>query len=242
MTENLSGKSEAEYGYIAENYKVICDNVNEALAKAGRRDTVRIMAVTKTVPADKINYAAGLGVTLLGENRVQEALGKLEFYDKGCDVHFIGGLQTNKVRQIIGKVSAVHSIDNVRLAAELDRRARDINKVIDGLIEINIGGEDGKHGVTAAGTAELARQIAGLAGVRLRGIMVIPPPQSYAGGSIPYFEKTRAVFEDVKSALSAETGAWFDTLSMGMSGDYTEAVACGSTIVRIGTALFGKRQ
>ena len=145
MTERISKSAEeTTLEDIKLNYTAIKQNIAEAMDKAGRCDTVRIMAVTKTVPCEKINYAESLGIDLLGENRVQEFLGKYENYSEKSEIHFIGGLQKNKVKYIIDKVSMIHSVDSVELAAEIDRRAGSHGLVKDILLEINIGGEESK--------------------------------------------------------------------------------------------------
>ena len=199
MTERISKSAEeTTLEDIKLNYTAIKQNIAEAMDKAGRCDTVRIMAVTKTVPCEKINYAESLGIDLLGENRVQEFLGKYENYSEKSEIHFIGGLQKNKVKYIIDKVSMIHSVDSVDLAAEIDRRAGSHGLVKDILLEINIGGEESKGGIAPS-----------------------------------------ELFENSKQKYSFLSG--MDTLSMGMSGDYATAVKYGSTLVRIGSGLFGYR-
>lgn len=217
---------------IRKNYFGIC----EKIARTGR--DVRLMAVTKTVSPERVNFAIGLGVSLLGENRVQEYLDKRESYAP-AEVHFIGGLQTNKVKYIIDKVSMIHSVDNTRLAEEINRRAAQHGLVMDILAEINIGGEETKGGVSVESAAEFCAMTAELPNIRLRGLMTIPP----AGCEESVFADMRELFERLKveNAHNREN-AMFDTLSMGMSGDYEAAIKYGATIVRIGSALFGRRK
>ena len=233
MTEK-SFSSSSEAVILEDNLKRISHNIENAMAKAGRTDRVRLMAVTKTVPPERINHAISLGADLLGENRVQEFMGKYEFYDKKCEIHFIGGLQNNKVKYIIDKVSMIHSVDSVRLADEINRRAAASNRIMDILIEVNIGGEESKGGVTPEAADELSAYCSGLANVRLRGYMTIPPPSN---DSSRYFAKMQELY-----LSSREKYDTVDTLSMGMSGDYEQAVLFGSNIVRIGSALFGSRK
>lgn len=225
-------ENKEEFAKIEDSYKRISENIEKALLKAGRSDTVRLMAVTKTVSVEKINFAASLGTDLLGENRVQEFLGKYERYDKGCEIHFIGGLQSNKVKYIIDKVSMVHSVDSEKLASEIGKRALSIGKIMDILIEVNIGKEESKSGVSPEALGELVSFCQELSGVKLRGFMAIPP----LGGSERYFEAMERIYEDHR--LKHKN---IDTLSMGMSGDYEQAVLHGSNIVRIGSGLFGER-
>lgn len=230
--EKLSDNTQTTFEDIRANYLGICENI----ARSGR--DVRIMAVTKTVSPERINYAIGLGISLLGENRVQEYLEKRESY-KPAEVHFIGGLQTNKVKYIIDKVSMIHSVDSLRLAEEIDRRAAQHGIIMDILTEINIGEEQTKGGITAESAGEFCAEIAGLPNIRLRGLMTIPP----AGCSESVFARMQELFERLKveNAHNREN-AVFDTLSMGMSGDYEAAIKYGATIVRIGSGLFGYRK
>ena len=236
MTERISKSAEeTTLEDIKQNYEAIKQNIAEAMDKAGRKDTVRFMAVTKTVPCEKINYAESLGINLLGENRVQEFLGKYENYSENSEIHFIGDLQKNKVKYIIDKVSMIHSVDNFALASEIDRRASQHGLKIDILIEVNIGGELTKSGVSPDGLVETAKAVSELENVRIKGLMTIPP----AHCDEKYFALMQELFENSKQKYSFLSD--MNTLSMGMSGDYTSAVKYGSTIVRIGSGLFGYR-
>ena len=225
---------EDDFPDIRESYEVIRENIEKAMSLASRRDEVKIMAVTKTVPPERVNFAVGLGVKLLGENRVQEYLEKRESY-ADAEVHFIGGLQTNKVKYIIDKVSMIHSVDSVRLAEEINRRAAQQRRVMDILAEINIGDEETKGGISADGAMSFCEEISRFENIRLRGLMTIPP----AGCGEELFARMQELFEKIRAMHS---GGLFDTLSMGMSGDYQAAVKYGATIVRIGSALFGQRK
>lgn len=232
MTEKSFSSSDALI--LEDNFKRISHNIENAMAKAGRTDKVRLMAVTKTVPPEKINHAISLGADLLGENRVQEFMGKYEFYDKNCEIHFIGGLQNNKVKYIIDKVSMIHSVDSVKLADEINKRAAALNRTMDILIEVNIGEEESKGGVTLEAAKELSKYCFTLANINLRGYMTIPPPSD---DSSRYFAKMQELYLSFREKYNT-----IDTLSMGMSGDYEQAVLFGSNIVRIGSALFGNRK
>lgn len=235
MTEKLFCNDEA-FVQVKENYDRIIENITSVIDKTGRTDKVRIMAVTKTVPYEKVNYSASLGIDLLGENRVQEFLGKFEYYDKKCQVHFIGGLQTNKVKYIIDKVSMIQSVDSMKLADEINKRSQAVNRCTEILIEVNIGGEESKSGVSVDELSELTDYCSGLPFIKLKGFMTIPPVDRN-GSSCKYFEKMERIYNDYRNKI----GKQIDTLSMGMSGDYMNAVRYGSNIVRIGSALFGKR-
>lgn len=222
---------------ISENIKRVRFNVEEAKVKYRKPDDlVRIMAVTKTVPYERVNLAVKEGLTLLGENRVQEYLEKKDFYDKKAEINFIGHLQSNKIKYIIDSVTLIHSVDSARLASEIDRYAAKTGKTTDVLIEVNIGDEESKSGVSPDELSELAGEITEMKNVRLRGLMTIPP----IGRSEESFDKMRMLFDDLKAGLRCK--AEIDILSMGMSADYVSAVKYGSNIVRIGSGIFGSRK
>lgn len=235
--ENLLDNSHSTFEDIRGNYVKIRGNIERVMKDAGRTDPVRLMAVTKTVSPDRINFAVELGIDLLGENRVQEYLDKRESYSP-AEVHFIGALQTNKVKYIIDKVSMIHSVDSRRLAEEINRRAAQHGIVMDILAEVNIGGEETKSGISAAEVLDFCGGLAELPNIRLRGLMTIPPP----GCSEDCFARMQKLFESVKALPWYKDKGQIDTLSMGMSSDYETAVKYGATIIRIGSGLFGYRQ
>lgn len=225
----------SEFEYIDENLKRIRFNIGEALARSGRdADSVRLMAVTKTVAPEAVNHAIDLGVDLLGENRVQEYISKAEAYSS-AEVHIIGHLQTNKVKYIVDKVSMIQSVDSMKLAGEINRLAEKHGIVMDVLCEVNIGGEDSKSGVSPDELGGLLDEISQLDNIKVRGLMTIPPPSE----SDIFLGR----MEELWNRISTEErpGISMDVLSMGMSGDYAAAIEHGSTIVRIGTGLFGAR-
>ncbi len=227
---------ENDYESVDVNLREILFNVNEAVEKyRSSGDKVRVMAVTKTVEPEKINHAVKLGIDLLGENRVQEFMSKKDFYDKSAEVHFIGHLQTNKVKYIINDVTMIQSVDSVRLAEEINRLAAKNERVMDILCEVNIGGEESKSGIAPENLGELLNAAEELENIRVRGLMTIPP----VSGSDIYFGKMQELFMSVMERRSERIS--MDTLSMGMTHDYVQAVKYGSTIVRIGTGLFGAR-
>ncbi|MBQ2697401.1 MAG: YggS family pyridoxal phosphate-dependent enzyme [Clostridia bacterium] len=223
---------------IYDNVMRAREGVAAACAAAGRPESeVTLMAVSKTFPAEVVNEAIAAGITDVGENYVQEFVGKREGIDPAARLHFIGHLQSNKAKLVVGKVDLIHSVDRLSLAKELSRLA-----VRDGvtqgiLMEINVGGEESKSGASFEGAMELAEQIATLPGLKLRGLMTIPPADGAARG---HFERLYQLFLDMKQKKLDNTD--ISVLSMGMSGDYREAIACGSTVVRLGTAIFGPRQ
>ena len=222
---------------ISENLKRIQFNIGEAKSRyRNESDVVKLMAVTKTVPYERINYVISQGIDLLGENRVQEYLEKKDNYDKSADVHFIGHLQSNKVKYIADSVKCIHSVDSIRLASEIDRIAALKGIDMNVLIEVNIGGEDSKSGVLFDKVYDLINEVSLLKNVKIKGLMTIPPQERPEF----YFDKMNILFNDIKSKKINNVS--MDVLSMGMSGDYVEAIKHGSNIVRIGSALFGARK
>lgn len=225
-----------DFKYIDENLKRIRFNIAESTEKYRKSgDEIRLMAVTKTVSAEAVNHAVSLGIDLLGENRVQEYQSKKEFYDKSAEVQFIGHLQTNKVKYIIGSVSMIQSVGSVKLASEINRLAEINGKVMDILCEVNIGGEESKSGVSPDKLEELLVNIAPMQNIRVKGLMTIPPPSE----SDVFLAKMQELF--LKTKEKNISGISMDVLSMGMTHDYAEAIKYGSTLVRIGTGLFGAR-
>lgn len=225
-----------DFRRIDENLERIRYNIAEACAKYRTADeTIRLMAVTKTVSVEAINYVVMQGVDLLGENRVQEYQSKGASYNKTAEVQFIGSLQTNKVKYIINSVSMIQSVDSIRLATEINRLAKANNKVMDILCEINIGDEESKGGIKAETAYDFLSEVATLENIRVKGLMTIPPPWE----SDVHLGRMQELFENMKSR--SIQGVEMEILSMGMSGDYAEAIKYGSTLVRIGSGLFGAR-
>ena len=216
--------------------------MDDAAKRCGRDPSeVTLLAVTKTHPVQEINEAIDAGATDIGENRVQELLSK---YDDVRPVrwHLIGHLQTNKVRQVIDKVVMIHSVDSLKLAEEIDKRASAHGITMDVLIEINSAMEETKSGIAAADLRKLAEDItAKCASVRIRGIMCIPPIAEDPEDSRPYFREAAALFGEMKTWDLPADRFSPDVLSMGMSGDFETAVEEGATIVRVGSSIFGPR-
>ena len=226
---------------VAQNVRAIMQQVRDTALQAGRDPSeVQVMAVTKTVDPVLVNAAIGAGITLLGENKAQELCAKYDSYHKdGVQIHFIGHLQTNKVRQIVDKVSMVESVDSVKLAREIDRHCAAIGKVMDVLLEVNIGREENKTGVFPELLPALLEEAGKLEHIRVRGLMTIPPVCETEEEVLQYFSQMRQLFIDIKQKKYDNIS--MEILSMGMSADYPAAVRCGSNIVRIGTAMFGQR-
>ena len=217
---------------LQQNIAAVRAAIDEAARRAGRDPKeVTLVAATKVQTSDTIRQAIAAGITVCGENRVQEfnahwADGAYE----GAEVHFIGHLQKNKVKYLVGKVSLIESVDSEELMRAIDQRARKVGVVQDILIEVNIGGEASKSGVPPQEAEKLA----------LRGLMAIPPVAELSGGNSRYFAEMHQLFVDIR-AKTYDNKSSMDCLSMGMSGDFADAIANGSTQVRIGTALFGQR-
>ena len=227
---------------ISERFAEVKKRADEAAVRSGRDPKdVKLVAVTKTHPASEINEAIEAGATDIGENRVQEILEKIDDV-KPVRWHLIGHLQTNKVRQVIDKVVMIHSVDSLKLAREIDKRAAAAGMVMDVLIEINSAMEETKSGIAASDLKQLAEDItAECQNVRICGIMCIPPIAADPEDSRPYFREAAELFEEMKKwELPPERFAPSE-LSMGMSGDFEVAIEEGATIVRVGSSIFGPR-
>jgi len=230
---------------IRENLREIRETIAAACISAGRPDgDVTLMGVTKTVPPDKINMAIAAGLSLIGENRVQEYLDKQSSLVPAIpggtvEAHLIGHLQTNKVSKIVGHVSMIQSVDSLRIASAISSRSMQLGIVTDILAEVNVGMEDTKFGVDSAAVEEFIAQMNEFSGIRVRGLMAIPPFYDSEREKRAIFSKLYKLFIDIQSKNRDNRD--IDVLSMGMSGDYAEAVAEGSTMVRVGSALFGSR-
>lgn len=226
---------------VAQTVRSIQESVVDKARSLGiDPSSIHIMAVTKTVEPELVNAAIGQGIRLLGENRVQEFLSKADQYTlgDGCQVHFIGTLQTNKVKYIVDKVTMIESVNSLKLAQEIDRQSQKAGKVMDILVEVNIGREESKSGIPPEELDQALEQLAGLPNIRVRGLMAIPPagPEEETR---QYFAKMQQLFIDRKAKKLDNSS--MDYLSMGMSHDYLTAIEYGANIVRLGTAMFGKR-
>lgn len=238
MTQSLL--TDEDLSFLSENYKRITELSAVAAVKSGRApENIRLMAVTKTVKPVYINHMLKLGVGLIGENKVQELLGKLEFLTEPCEKHIIGHLQSNKVRKIISTVDMIQSVDSVSLAKEISRCAvlSGVNMKI--LLEVNIGAEEAKTGLPVEMLFETACEIAEMPSVQIKGLMCVPPVCENENQARGYFEKTRILYEDMKGYLGNK--AEIEVLSMGMSSDFEAAILEGSNLIRVGSSLFGKR-
>ncbi|MBR5157880.1 MAG: YggS family pyridoxal phosphate-dependent enzyme [Clostridia bacterium] len=222
---------------IRENIKRVRDEICETAIKCGRNpDDITLCAVTKTVDAAAAQEVLDSGVTVLGENRVQALLEKYEVLADKPEWHLIGHLQTNKVKYIADKISLIHSVESFRLAEEIDKKAKQADKIQDILIEVNVSGEASKFGIRPEETEKLLEQISGFGNICVRGLMTIAPLPEKEGENRKYFSKLRELFVDIQSKKYDNSN--MDVLSMGMSRDFKDAIKEGATIVRVGTALF----
>ena len=227
---------------VQEHVHGVMERVKAAAIAAGRDPKeITLCAATKVQSDETIRAAIAAGITVCGENRVQELSAHLaEGAYEGAQVHFIGHLQTNKVKNVVGKVALIHSVDSERLLRAIDAQAEKIGVRQDILLEVNIAGEESKGGAAPEEIRGLAALAMELEHVRLRGLMAIPPISDRPGSNIHFFEEMRRLFVDIKDEMT-DNQSGFDCLSMGMSGDFEDAIAAGSTLVRVGTALFGPR-
>lgn len=226
---------------IAENVARVRAQMAEAALRCGRNpDEIKLCAATKMNDADAVRQAIAAGVDCCGENRVQELTAKLaENAYVGAPVHFIGHLQTNKVRQVVGKVNLIQSVDSAHLLRAVDREAGRQGIQQDILLEINIGNEASKGGFSPEEILPLLENFGEFSNVCVKGLMAIPPISRFPGENLEFFQKMRQISVDIRDIINDNVKV--DCLSMGMSGDFEDAIAAGSTMIRVGTAIFGAR-
>jgi len=225
---------------IAGNLENVYANMRAACEKSNRNFfDVKLVGVTKTQPADRINELTNLGVKDIGENRVQEILEKYEEFGPSVVCHMIGHLQTNKVKSIIDKVSLIHSVDSYRLAKEIDKQAKIHKKIMEILIEINIAEEESKYGIKPAELSDFLKEIASLQNIMVKGLMCMAPIVEKPEENRLYFRNMRRMFVDSKGFRTNNINMQF--LSMGMTNDYGVAIEEGADIIRVGTGIFGPR-
>ena len=225
---------------ISENIAMIREKIDAAARQTGRTgEEIILVGVSKMNDEFACQEAIRAGIDVLGENRVQEMTEKLakNAYD-GAPLHFIGHLQRNKVKQVVGKAALIQSVGSIELLDEIEKQAEKQDLVQDILLEINIGGEEAKSGFCPEDLFQAAAHANTLPHIRVRGLMTIPPVATEKHGSKPHFEKMRGLFIDINQKMYDNR---LEYLSMGMSGDYEDAICCGSNMVRLGTAIFGAR-
>ena len=226
---------------IAENIARIRAQMESAAIKAGRDPKeIKLCAATKMNDADAVRQAIAAGVDYCGENRVQELVQKSkENAYEGAPVHFIGHLQTNKVKQVVGKVDLIQSVDRLNLLEAIQKESARQEIIQDILLEVNIGNEESKSGFDASEVLPLLEHIADFPNIRVKGLMAIPPISQNSGDNLKFFQEMYDLSVDIREKKYDNVSV--DYLSMGMSDDYEDAIACGSTMIRVGTAIFGAR-
>ena len=225
---------------IAENIQAVRAQIAEAARAAGRDPAgITLVGASKMNDAAACREAIAAGIDALGENRVQEMTEKLaeNAYD-GAPLHFIGHLQRNKVRQVVGKVALIQSVGSDPLLDEIEKQAEKLGLVQDILLEVNVGGEEAKSGFAPEAVFAATQRAKTLEHVRLRGLMTVPPIETEPGQNLANFEKVHGLYVDINQKLYDNM---LDILSMGMSGDFADAIRAGATMVRVGTAIFGRR-
>lgn len=225
---------------IEKNLREVLRRMAEAAERAGRDPAqIDLVAITKTIGLPAIREAIAAGQQLFGENRVQEAKEKIEALGSEARWHMVGHLQTNKAKDAAQLFELIHSVDSLHLAEELDRRCQQLGVIKDILVQVNISGEETKHGAAAAEAVELAKRISVLRNLKIRGLMTIPPFSPVADDSRPYYRQLLKIRRMIAEA--GFQGVSMEILSMGMSGDYEVAIEEGATLIRVGTAIFGPR-
>lgn len=242
MTENSSVDLSVDQrkAIFDENFTDIKKRIAAAAIKSGRKpEDILFLAATKTIDIDVINHAISCGLPAIGENKVQEFLSKMDYLSEGAQRHFIGHLQSNKAKDIVGNVSLIHSVHSVKLARVIGEISVKKGIVTDILLEVNIGKEESKSGFFADEVLENLKEISKIEGVFVRGLMTIPPICENSSKNRTFFKEMFNLFLDIRDKKIDNSNMEF--LSMGMSDDFETAIEEGANIVRIGTALFGKR-
>jgi len=225
---------------IADNIASIQERISKSALRAGRDPAeIRLVAASKTISAESIQEAIAAGVTILGENYMQEARNKIARIEKQVEWHFIGHLQSNKAKYAVDLFSMIQSVDRLALAEELGQEANKRGKIVPVLIQVNISGEESKSGIDPQETLQLLERIAALQHLAVQGLMTMPPWFEDPEDARPYFSAMRKLRE--KLSREKIPGVALQELSMGMSGDFEVAIEEGATLVRIGTAIFGPR-
>lgn len=226
---------------IAKNLENIRMHIDNACRRCNRSpDSVRLVAVSKKVPPEKIREALDAGITILGENYIQEMRGKIEALGGAGAWHFIGHLQSNKAKYVVELCDLIHSVDSLHLAASLDVAAEKKGRIMPVLVQVNISGEESKHGINPRTTLQLIQDIARMGHLRLQGLMTMPPLTAAPEEARPYFTALRKLRDEIAAQVPEQVS--LQELSMGMSSDFEVAIEEGATLVRIGTSLFGARQ
>ena len=223
------------------NLESVMDRIKQAAVSSGRNpETIRLVAVSKTIPAESVKKAIDSGAGILGENYIQEARTKFnDLSSYSVSWHFIGHLQTNKAKYAVRIFDLIHSVDSFKLAFELDKQAKKTDKIQNILIQINIAGESSKSGISVQDTLNLVKEISVLKNIAIKGLMTMPPFFNAPEKVRPFFKHLRNLRDQISK--EAIHNVAMDELSMGMTGDFEVAIEEGATLVRIGTAIFGER-
>lgn len=225
---------------LKDNLAIIEKNIQDACEKAGRkREEVTLIAVSKTKPIEMLQEIYAENIREFGENKVQELCSKIEQMPSDIHWHMIGHLQRNKVKNLIGKTALIHSVDTYRLAEEINIQAKKKNITVPILVEVNIANEESKFGTTVEDAILLVEEISHLDNIKIKGLMTIAPNAENAEENRPYFQKIKQLSVDITNKNIDNVS--MEILSMGMTGDYTVAIEEGSTMVRVGTGIFGER-
>lgn len=224
---------------VKDNLNEIVSEIKEAKKRANRDDDVLLLSVTKTVDYDLIDESIEWGVRDIGENKVQDLLERINHYGDKLNYHFIGTLQRNKVKDIIGKVKLIHSVDSLRLAKEIDKRAKNIDVIQDCLIQVNVSKEESKSGVYLEDLEDFVYNILELSNIKIRGLMTMAPYEASEEELREIFQSLHDAFISIKNKNIKQLD--MDYLSMGMSGDFEIAIEHGANIVRVGSKIYGKR-
>ena len=226
---------------IRENLSKVMERIARAARRAGRDpDDVVLIAASKGIEVDRLKEGLSAGIRVFGESKVQEAMPKLQVLGKEAEWHFIGHLQSNKVKYVVGAFTLIHSVDSIELSEEINRRAEKMGMIQNILLEVNVSGEKGKFGVMPDNVIAITKVFSGLKHISLRGFMTVPPYSDDTEDARPYFNMLRELRDNAR-----HTGICKDDcreLSMGMSSDFEVAIEEGATMVRIGTAIFGARR
>lgn len=226
---------------IRRNIEAIKERIERACNRAGQKsDTIKLVAVTKTIDVQSISEAVECGITLLGENKVQEIVEKAPYIKGNIEWHMIGHLQTNKVKYIADKVKMIHSVDSIKLVEEINKRFKNDSRIIDILVEINIGREDSKYGIAPENIIQFLHDIDKYGNIHIMGLMTVAPASDNVENVRPYFREMKKIFENVKSENIKNVNMKF--LSMGMTNDFEIAIEEGTNMVRIGSGIFGPRK
>lgn len=225
---------------LKHNLDYVTQKIKQHCAKSSRNtDEISLIAVTKTISLDKIHEIRQLGITQFGENKVQELVSKFDYFDENVNWHLIGHLQTNKVKYIMDKVKLIHSLDNIKLADEINKRANNLNIIKDVLIEINIANEHSKNGLQLEDVYGFVSSLKNHKNIFIKGLMTVAPYTDKPEQNRIYFKQMKKIFDDLKEFNG--TNVNMEILSMGMTNDFTVAIEEGATMIRVGTGLFGER-